>query len=458
MHPLNSRLSLHTRISLVLTSLAASLLIVLAGIWLHGARSGIHEEVEAANRVSVQWLSVFAAEMRHVSPEALNDRVLGLLRPLGRVRANDLEVIAANGAVLYASPQPTYKAGRSVPDWFSSALTPKFEPRSIEVGSLRLVIRPDASRSLIDAWDDLCWMAAWATTLLAILFMATRHALDRALRPLGQVMLALDSTGAGRFETRLPVFATPELARISRAFNGMADRLVAAVNDNVRLETEREVDAHLQGRLEAERSAIARELHDELAQGITAVRALAGAIIQRSGEQSALLVPAQGIVAVTGEMQEGVRGILHRLHPPTREGVAADLARQLAKWQCQHPEIALDSRIDFGHGPVNEQAGHVLTRMVQEGLTNVVRHARATRVELLISRHAGAICVSLADNGIGPASPSHNAGSGLGLRGMAERLALLGGELDMISRPGEGFRLVARFPDLCAKRSFEELR
>jgi two-component system sensor histidine kinase UhpB len=56
----------------------------------------------------------------------------------------------------------------------------------------------------------------------------------------------------------------------------MADRLVAAVNDNVRLETEREVDIHLQGRLDAERGVIARELHDELAQGITAVRALAG--------------------------------------------------------------------------------------------------------------------------------------------------------------------------------------
>ena len=441
------QLSLHTRISLVLTKLAAAFLLALAGLWLQGARTGIHEEVEAANRVSLQWLRALTAEMQAVPEAALAERVLGIVRPLGRIRANGLEVFAADGRLLYRSPPPTYKAGRSVPGWFAAVLAPGFAPRALEVGNLRLVVTPDASRSLIDAWDDLLAMAGWALLLLAALFVATRRALDRALRPLAQVMQALDRTGAGRFDTRLPVFATPELGRISRAFNGMADRLAAAVDANVQLETEREVSEHLQARLEAQRRVIARELHDELAQGITAVRALAGAIVQRSAGLPAVHSPAQGIVAVTGELQDGVRGILHRLRPPAGGGLATTLERTLVAWQLQHEEIALDSRLALGAQAVGDEVAQAVVRIVQEGLTNVVRHARASRVELDIRCAGGALHVALRDDGRGrDGRPSPQAGSGLGLTGMGERVALLGGDLRFENPAGGGFALHARLP------------
>ena len=441
-------LSLHTRISLVLTGLAASLVLVLAGLWLQEARTGIHEEVEAASRVSVQWLTALTAEMQAVPPAALSQRVLGIVKPLGRIRANALEVFTADGRLLYRSPPPTYKAGRTVPGWFAKLLAPAFKPRTLAVGSLQLVLTPDSSRSLIDAWDDLLAMTGWALLLLAALFLATRWALDRALRPLAQVMQALDRTGLGHFDTRLPVFATPELGRISRAFNGMADRLIAAVNDNVRLETEREVDAHLQGRLEAERGSIARELHDELAQGITAVRALAGAIAQRTTEQAALHSHAQSIVAVTGEMQNGVRGILHRLRPAPSHGLVATLERILAAWQLQHEEVSLSHHLKLGEQVVSDEVAQATIRIVQEGLTNIVRHARASQVELRITHQAGELQIYLADNGLGYAGqPSPQAGSGLGLSGMAERVALLGGSLNIDQRRSHGFSLLARLPD-----------
>lgn len=441
-------LSLHTRISLVLTGLAASLVLVLAGLWLQEARIGIHEEIEAASRVSVQWLTALTAEMQTVPPAALSQRILGIVKPLGRIRANALEVFTADGRLLYRSPPPTYKAGRTVPGWFAKLLAPAFKPRTLAVGSLQLVLTPDSSRSLLDAWDDLQVMSGWALLLLAGLFVATRHALDRALRPLAQVMQALDRTGLGHFDTRLPVFATPELGRISRAFNGMADRLIAAVNDNVRLETEREVDAHLQGRLEAERGSIARELHDELAQGITAVRALAGAIAQRTTEQAALHSHAQSIVAVTGEMQNGVRGILQRLRPAPSHGLAATLERILAAWQLQHEEITLSHHLELGEQVVSDEVAQATIRIVQEGLTNIVRHARASQVQLRITHQAGELQISLADNGLGcTGQPSPQAGSGLGLSGMAERVTLLGGQLKLDNRRNQGFSLLARLPD-----------
>lgn len=432
-------LSLHTRISLVLTALAASLVAVLAALWLHGTRLAIHEEIEAATRVSEQLLKTLTDAV------AGEERLIAVVRPLGRIRAHELRVVDAAGVLRYRSPAPTYKAGRSVPGWFAALLAPHFEARRLPVGELTLVLEPDPSRSLIDAWDELRAMAGWAAALLVLLFAAARYALDRALRPLAQVMQALDRTGAGRFDTRLPVFAPPELARLSRAFNGMADRLVAAVDDNVRLETEREVAERMHARLEDERRVISRELHDELAQGITAVRALAGAIAQRSGEQPAVHGQAQGIVAVTGEMQDGVRRILHRLRPA--EALPVALERLLAGWQLQHEDIALEHAIELGAAPLPEALGQAVVRVVQEGLTNVVRHAGASRVELSIVRGPVGLCLTLADNGRGrDGRPSAQAGCGLGLTGMGERVAQLGGQLEFDHPAGGGFRLTARFP------------
>jgi two-component system sensor histidine kinase UhpB len=439
-----AQFSLHTRISVVLTLLAASLLLVLSSLWLHGTRASIREEVEAATRVAEQWLSALSSELG--SQPAAN-RVIGAVRPLGRIRANALAVVAADNAVLYRSPEPTYKLGRAAPAWFATVLDPAFEPRTLIVGELRIVLYPDASRALIDAWDNLVEMAGWALLLLVLMFVAIHRALGRALRPLDLVMRALDRTGHGRFDTRLPVFATPELDRLSRAFNGMADRLAAAVDDNVRLETERELALRMQSRLEEERRDIARELHDELAQGITAVRALAGAIVQRTPEQPALYAPAQSIVAVTGEMQDGVRAILHRLRPVAGPGLATALERLLAGWRMQHPAIALQVEIDLSQ-PVGNASAQAIIRIVQEGLTNVVRHAEASRVELRVSQQPGWIEVTLTDNGRGlHGGPSAQPGSGLGLAGMDERIAALGGQLVLDNAPGGGLHLRARLPE-----------
>jgi len=440
-------LRLHTRISLVLTGLAGSLCAVLVGLWLHGARQGIHEEIEAASRVSGQWLAVLVERV-----PATPDGLLAAIRPLGRVRANELQLLTADGSLLYRSPPPTYKAGRQAPEWFAALLQPTLEARVLAVGDWRLRLVPDASRAVLDAWDDLCAVAGWALGLLGLLFVVVRRALDRALQPLDAVMQALQRIGYGRFDLRLPVFPVPELARLSNAFNGMADRLRAAVDDNVRLETERELAHRLQARLEEERRLIARELHDEMAQGITAVRALAGAVVQRTAEQPVVQAPAQHILAVTDELQDGVRRILHRLRPPAAGGLTARLAGYCANWRRQHETVDLQFSCALtGVDPGDEVAGAVL-RIVQEGLTNVARHAGASRVELSVSGDGAVLRLTLLDNGRGP-GVSAAPGCNLGLTGMRERVSALGGELHFLTPAGGGFGLLATLPIVATEES-----
>jgi len=463
-------LSLHTRISFVLTALAAVLVLALGGLWLTQSRQSIHEEVEAASRVAEQWLSVAAREARANPPVWSSERLLAHVQAVGRIRANALEVLDSAGQQVYLSPQPLYKAGRAAPGWFVSVVEPAFATRLIDAGPLTLILHPDPSRATLDAWDDLCVMAGWAAVLLVALFFAARLALRRALRPLGAVMAALDRTGRGCFDTRLPVFPVPELGRLASAFNGMADRLAEAVNDNVRLETEHELTERLQSRLEAERRSIARELHDELAQGITAVRALAGAIAQRTNEQPALNGHAQNIVAVTGLMQDGVRNILHHLRPGgaiERVGLDEMLRRYLDVWRQHYPDIALCMTLEAGCVAVDDDFAQALLRIVQEGLTNVARHAAASRVEVCLRQvHDGSedvasqsrwLELTLTDNGRGLGSPSEFSGSGLGLAGMRERVAALSGELQFDGAAGGGTRLRVRLPANLTSTTLEEI-
>ncbi|MEO8407398.1 MAG: ATP-binding protein [Oxalobacteraceae bacterium] len=446
--------TLHTRISLVLTAVVASLMLALGGLWLSNTRDSIHEEIEAATRVCEQWLNVLAGETRTTPSSAASAQLLADIKAVGRVRANALEIIDSAGQRIYLSPQPSYKAGRASPAWFARITEPVFMPRRIAAGNLSLVLTPDPSRASLDAWDNLAAMTAWTCVLLAILFFATRWALNRALHPLDQIKAALECTGQGHFDTRLPLYASRDLNRLATAFNGMADRLNQAVNDNVRLDSERELARLLQARLEAERLSIARELHDELAQGITAVRALSGAIVQRTAELPALHGHAQSIIAVTNQIQEGIRHILQRLRPLNNNAdgdLAQALQHYLVRWQQHYPDLALHADLRTGTIQVSDALALAVLRIIQEGLTNVVRHAAAAQVQLTLhsvqTNDGEWLELALTDNGRGlSGQASGNAGCGFGLTGMRERVAALQGELSITSVAGGGTCLRARLP------------
>lgn len=445
------RLSLRTRISLLLTAVTACLTLALGAVWLQATRTSIDEEITAGTRVCEQWLTVLSGELRERPDAAAEIRLLERLQAAGRIRANALSALDAAGHTLYVSPASRYKAGRDAPAWFARLLDPHVAPSRISAGTLTLVLTPDPSRASVDAWDSALAMALWASALLPLLFLATGHLLDRTLAPLKQIRHALERTGQGQFDLRLPVDGARELNQLAHAYNGMADRLNEAVNDNVRLHGERELAQLMHTRLAHERRSIAQELHDELAQGITAVRALAGAIVQRTADQAALHGHAQSIVAVTNDIQQGIHHILQRLRPPGVDAASLGQAvqRHLAQWRQHYPHVDLQVELCDDGLQVDDTLAVAVLRIVQEGLTNVARHADAARVQLALrlcrQPDGDWLEVTLADDGRGLASDTGRP-HGFGLRGMRERVLALKGELAITSRPGLGVRLHARLP------------
>lgn len=446
--------SLQARLSLVLTVLIAVLMSAGAGVWMRETRQAIHEEVEAATRVAQQWLVVVLSEHRDGDAGA-SERLLGRLAAVGRIRANRLEVFGAGGERLYRSPESPYKAGRDAPAWFAAHIAPELGARRLDAGTLEVVLTPDTSRAVLDAWDHLVAALGWACALLLALWLATRLAIRRALAPLQDIHAALEHGARGRFDQRLPEYATRELALLARSYNRLADSLDESRATNARLEADQNLARTIQARLEQERRAIARELHDELGQSITAVRSIAGAILQRSTEQPGIHGSAQAILAMTGHMQDGVHAILQRLRrdtPAAHERIEDALQAYCALWASHHEGIALRCEVEpLGDAlgePLDDSVGLALLRVVQESLTNVARHARARTVEVRVGlrREGGRaeIEVEVRDDGRGlgtrPNPGRH------GLAGMRERLAELHGRLELHSPPAGGLCVRARLP------------
>src|SRR5690606_8194131 len=143
---------------------------------------------------------------------------------LGRVRANEITLIGADGTVLYRSPAATYKAGRKAPAWFERLLLPQTPPHVVDLADRsRLVIEANASRAILDGWDDgvqLLWVGGLAFLgLNALVFWLV----GRAVAPLPVIANGLRRIEDGELEYRLPALPGEEAAAIGSAFNRMAE-------------------------------------------------------------------------------------------------------------------------------------------------------------------------------------------------------------------------------------------
>lgn len=449
----NERPRLGTRVGLVLAGVLLASIALGGAWWVRETRRAIHEEIQTASHVAQQWLGVLVAETLR-DPADGPARLMAHLRAVGRVRATQLEVIDVDGKPLYVSPESTYKAGRHAPAWFADRIAPSLPVRRFDAGDRQIVLRPDASRAVLDAWDDLGAGLGSATALL-LLALGARFALNRALAPLAEIDRALARGADGRFDTRLPAYRVAELDRLASSYNRLADALDRSLAQTHRLEEDQAFARAVQARLEDERRLIARELHDELGQCITAVRAISGAIMQRSGEQPQIHGSAQAILAMTGQMQDGVRAILQRLRPhhgPAGGQLDHAVAEYCRLWSAHHPEIALDCETTPPRVPTGEIVGVAVLRLLQESLTNVARHACATRVSVRLELGTDCVRLEVADNGRGLAA---NPGpQRFGLLGMRERVAELHGTLELQSPPGGGVRISARLPLIPTSEDF----
>jgi PAS domain S-box-containing protein len=222
--------------------------------------------------------------------------------------------------------------------------------------------------------------------------------------------------------------------------SSIADQAAVAV-ENARLFVEAQGKAALE-----ERQKLARELHDSISQtlyGIGLGARTARELLERDPPRAAGPVDYIASLAEAGLAE--MRALISELRPDSliSGGLVTALSKQAASLRARHG-IAISTML--GDEPdIPLRAKEELYRITQEALHNVVRHARATGVELLLSTHPDAVEIAVRDNGRGFAVDEEFPGH-LGLRSMRERAASLGGELRIQSAPGAGTLVIARLP------------
>lgn len=457
--PAPQPLSLRLRLNLIVAGVMVLFIAALLWSRIETTRAGVREEIVAANRVTAQLLERVSWIVARGGPDAM----LGFLEQLGRVRANDIRLTDDSGTLRYRSPPPIYKQGRDAPDWFSALVVPPLQRQVIRMQGATLTIEADPSRAILDGWDDLQRTAGTALVALLLTGVAVFWAVGHTLRPLGQIVAALGQLGQGDYSTRLPALPGREAALIGEAVNRLAQTVQTNITQQVQaLETEhrlsqsREWAQRIEARLEAERREIAAELHDELGQSVTAIRALARSLLPRlpdtdpQGREAARLIDQQA-----AQLYDAMHSMIPRLTPLALGplGLADALNDLVAALRQRHPDLVLTAELTPPPQPLPGPVALAAYRVAQEAINNAIKHSGGCHITLrlqLATPQSDKLCaphmtLTIDDDGCGLPPPGQRPAR-FGLTGLRERVLALGGAFEAQARPEGGSRIRAELP------------
>jgi signal transduction histidine kinase len=228
--------------------------------------------------------------------------------------------------------------------------------------------------------------------------------------------------------------------RLAETFAARAAAAVALSQRVARDALRRVVDAQ-----ELERRRLARELHDETGQALTSIL-LGLRTVEEARSQDELRNAVEEVRELVRSTLHDVRRLAVELRPKALDdfGLEAALERLTSSF-AEQTGIEVDFQTVLPDGRLPPEVETTLYRIVQEALTNVVKHARASRVSVLVTSKGSSVTAVVEDDGAG-FQPERIREGGLGLLGMRERVALVGGRVDVESRPGAGSTLVAEVP------------
>ena len=562
------------RVNAAISFIAVIFLLVTAFILIDDRRQAINEEIEAGTRVTVHLLESVALSrfplMEGADPV---EGLAGFLRRAGRVRGNEIRLFNQAGTLVYESPPSDYKQGRWAPDWFSHLMSPGDRNFQLNLPFGSIVITPDASRSVLDAWDELKRFGLVLMIFFVILNVAIFGLLGRAMRPLKGILSGMSLLEKGDLSIRLPDYKLPEFDAIGHTFNRMATTLHEALAQNAKLalvaqqssdailivdlegkvsfwnpsaerlfgfssdeilgrsvdmivpqeslaqhvstqdrvSTSRKIEQFqsqrlkkngevvdvevsvaplvdpdtkqlmgqisvlrdmtdyksrisaemelqqnkrltqiIQEKLEEERKSIARELHDEMGQNLTAIKTIGTAIANRDSDEGSITRQnALTIVEVTSRIYDMVHSIIRELRPSALDhlGLEDAIFELCERHRRANRDLDLKLNFDGGLNRYDEYVNITVYRVIQECLTNAAKHAGATSVSvtvsnLLVESNLARIEIKVQDDGKGldvDLSESRR----FGLLGMRERVQAFNGDIQIESDSGTGTLITA---------------
>ena len=353
--------------------------------------------------------------------------------------SSDIQFHSADAGSALIAPKPL-RDSHGPPRWFVDLLTiPDLHIAfPVTIGGQRvgdIVYSPDLSAALFETWAGFLSLAVFVVALAALTAIIAYAIAGTALRPLQTLGEGLTRMRRGDYGHVIPAAGPPEIRHSCEEANELARTLLDLSQDN------RDLLRRLVSLQDDERQGLARELHDELGPLLFSIRAGTVALLEMTGEANA---PAQLLLQSVEMLQQTNRRILDGLRPLYIHelGLARSVQTLLQNFRSQAPQIALTTEIDPALNRIDGLLSQTVYRVIQEGLTNVLRHAHASHAHIRAGVSAEELTVEISDDGVG--FPSGNE-FGRGLTGMQERARALSGSLQLL-RTGERTYVRCRLP------------
>jgi PAS domain S-box-containing protein len=209
----------------------------------------------------------------------------------------------------------------------------------------------------------------------------------------------------------------------------------------------RALAARLQSVREDERTKVAREIHDELGQALTAIKIELSSLLFEWPAEQKPSKRAESITRLVEQTIQSVRKISTELRPGILDALGLVAAVEWAAEEFQN-RTGIRCRLDLPKDSleISQERATAIFRIFQETLTNIARHADATQVQIRLARENGSLSLEVHDNGVGVSEEQLSASESLGILGMRERALYLGGEVQISGAPNQGTRVSVRIP------------
>lgn len=430
-------MSLRSRLILLSSTLVLVGMLLGIAYQVTQARERVSNELQAASELAYQLVDTMLGSLESADT-AERVMLLNRLQAMEAVRHLDIRLVAGDAAVPPVVPGVT---DTLAPAWFVRLVQAPEVVRLRELGkNSQVLIRTNAAAEIGEVWQESRGFLVVLAIVLVMLNGILYVTIGRWLAPVTQIVDTLDHAEQGDFTGQVPAASLPELRTIVEKLNRMTNALRQSQAENARLAS---LSLQIQ---EDERRNLARELHDEMGQALSAIKAIAWSLQQRThNPESPLRQGAEKISAIATTMSGHVRAMLGRLRPALLDelGLVAALQQMAQQWNQTHKgcECVLQVAPEFGEVPSDLQI-HVY-RIVQEALTNIARYA-AARQALVLMQVQQDFRILISDDGNG-FDPRHKR-PGIGLTVMRERCQALGGHMAVATKAGEGVRITINFP------------
>jgi two-component system, NarL family, sensor histidine kinase UhpB len=425
---------------ILLTSAIILLLGGVIAVW--QARQSVKTELDSTLNLAAQLIKINfleASKTGSINANAWLPRFVSL----EQTRHLTIELKQSNGQIVNFSGKGLAASEIEPPQWYVkliSAQLPKVEQQltSSDGGQLSLIIQANPIDEIREAWQETRAFFATLVLMTTITFLAINLLFNKSLIAIAIIVESLKTIEQGNYQQKLPEFSTQEYNNIAKAINHMT----AVLN-----ETNRENKAltlHTLQIQEQERQHLAKELHDELGQSLTAIKLMATTIKKDKVDTGPI---ADTISSICDHLITVVRSMMRNLHPlaSTELGLKAGLEDLLNHWSQRYPDLSLTLNCPDKVDKLDQNVTIQVFRIVQECLTNIMRHAQATTSEISLDITPEKILfVEVSDNGKG--CSLNETKKGFGLLSIRERIKSLGGELSIQTSHQQGMTLFARIP------------